>query len=83
MAQRLGVTEDALRQELATGKTLQQIAQEHGVQFGDRRTGSGSFVRSGSGSFIRSGSGSTSTGNLIPRSAVTSSANKSSVSSNR
>lgn len=32
LAQKLGLTTDQLKSELASGKTLQQIAQEHGVQ---------------------------------------------------
>ena len=52
MAQRLGISEDELKQELASGKTMQQIAQEHGVTFGRNRqnSGSGADVRSASGS---------------------------------
>ncbi len=34
MAERFGMTEADLQKEIATGKTMQQIAQEHGVQFG-------------------------------------------------
>lgn len=49
MAERFGMTEDELRKELAGGKTLQQIAEERGVQFGRRRNGSGSLVTTGSG----------------------------------
>jgi len=36
MAQRFGMTEADLQKEMADGKTLQQIAQEHGVTFGGR-----------------------------------------------
>ncbi len=49
MAQRLGITEAALQQELASGKTMQDIFAEHGVAFGrGPRTGTGA-VRTGSG----------------------------------
>jgi hypothetical protein len=44
MAQRFGMTESELQKELASGKTIQQIAQERGVQFGGRKNGSGSLV---------------------------------------
>lgn len=37
MAERFGMTEEELQKELDSGKTMQQIAQEHGVQFGGRR----------------------------------------------
>ncbi len=45
MAQRFGITEAELQQELASGKTMQQIASEHGVTYtGRRQTGSGSTL---------------------------------------
>jgi hypothetical protein len=34
MAQRFGMTQDELQKEIDSGKTMQQIAAEHGVQFG-------------------------------------------------
>lgn len=55
MAERLGMSEEELRQELAAGKTMQQIAQERG---GDMPTGG---RRAGSGDVLE-GSGSTATG---------------------
>jgi hypothetical protein len=58
MAQRLGITEAELQKELDSGKTMQQIAAEHGVTFGGGRRG-------GSGSTL-TGSGAGRTG--IPRS---------------
>ncbi len=45
MAQRMGITQDQLQQELNSGKTMQEIAQEHGVQFG------GGFGGGGAGRF--------------------------------
>lgn len=49
-AQQLNMTEAALQKELATGKTIKQIATEKGVtlHFGNRGTGSG-MIRTGSG----------------------------------
>ena len=59
MAQRFGMTQDALQKEIAAGKTLQQIAQEHGVQFGGRgRGGNNASLPSGSGAAGLSASGS-------------------------
>lgn len=46
MAQRLGISEDELQKELQSGKTMQQIAQEHGVTFG--AGGGGGFRNGGS-----------------------------------
>jgi hypothetical protein len=59
MAQRLGITQDQLQQELNSGKTFQQIAQEHGVQMGagGRGTNSGSgSIRTSSGALPGTGS---------------------------
>ncbi len=39
MAQRFGMTEADLQKELDDGKSLRDIAQEHGVQFGARGAG--------------------------------------------
>lgn len=53
MAQRLGMTEDELKKELASGKTIQDIAKEKGVTLGAGRgqTGSGAaFPGTSSGS---------------------------------
>jgi len=53
MAQRLGMTEDELKKELASGKTFQEIAKEKGVTLGVGRgqTGSGTaFPGTSSGS---------------------------------
>jgi hypothetical protein len=46
MAQRLGITEEELTKELAAGKTMQQIASEHGVTM---PAGGGFRPRAGSG----------------------------------
>ena len=57
MAQRFGITQSELQSELSGGKTIQQIAQEHGVQFGGRRNGSSAgtgAIRSGSGAPVSS-----------------------------
>src|SRR5438105_1912438 len=51
MAQRLGMTEADLQKEIDGGKTMQEIAQEHGVTFTGRRQ------RSGSGAAAPTGSG--------------------------
>lgn len=56
MAARLGITEDELNKELQSGKTMQQIAQEHGVTFG----GGGGFGRNRSGTGAAASSLSTS-----------------------
>ena len=53
MAQRLGISEADLQKELDGGKTMQQVAEEHGVQFG-----SGRGIRGGSGAVTSSASGS-------------------------
>jgi hypothetical protein len=58
MAQRLGITQDELQKELDSGKTVQEIAAEHGVQFGGRGQGNGG-PRSGSGTTTNTSSGST------------------------
>lgn len=50
MAERLGITEVELQKELDSGKTMQQITQEHGVTFG--RRGSGATLSSSSGSSL-------------------------------
>lgn len=55
MAQRLGMTEDELKKELASGKTFQEIAKEKGMDLpagrGNRQTGSGAaFPGTSSGS---------------------------------
>lgn len=60
MAQRMGMTQDELQKELDSGKTMQQIAQEHGVQFGgsSRRNGGSFGGANGTGSTaVRTGSG--------------------------
>jgi hypothetical protein len=45
MAERLGISESDLQKELANGKTMQQIATEHGVEFGrGMRRGSGATL---------------------------------------
>ena len=51
MAQRLGMTEAELQAEIDGGKTMQQIAQEHGVTFpmGGRMRGSASSAPSSAG----------------------------------
>ncbi len=53
MAQRFGITQAELQKELSGGKTIQQIAQEHGIQFGNRR---GSASSAGTGAKLQ-GSG--------------------------
>lgn len=59
MAERFGMTEDELNAELKAGKTMQDIAKEHGVDFafGGRgpATGSGR-VMTGSGNAVSSSS---------------------------
>jgi hypothetical protein len=60
LSQRLGISESDLQKELASGKTLQEIAQEHGVQLGNGRGFNRSSV-SGSGAVdVRTGTGSSS-----------------------
>lgn len=53
MAQRMGISEADLQKELDSGKTMQQIATEHGVTFGrggnKPGTGSGAQRPTGSG----------------------------------
>ena len=61
MADRMGISEDALQKELDSGKTMQQIAEEHGVQFGGGRSGGGN--RSSVSSTV-TGSGSSSLSSL-------------------
>lgn len=50
MAQRLSISEADLQKELDSGKTMQQIAAEHGVQFGSGGRG----LRGGSGAVASS-----------------------------
>lgn len=59
MAERFGMTTSELQKELDSGKTIRDIAQEHGAQFGGRRGGSGA-VLSASGSSLASSSSQTS-----------------------
>jgi hypothetical protein len=57
MAQRFGMTEAELQKELDSGKTFQQIAQEHNVQLGGRgfRGSGASSAATGSGAVTGSG----------------------------
>lgn len=56
MAERLGISEDELKKELASGKTMQDIAKEHGVEMPmggrNRMMGSGAMMGA-SGSMTR------------------------------
>ncbi len=58
MAQRFGMTQDELQKELDSGKTIQQVATEHGVQFGGRgqNPSAAGNVNSGTGSAAQSSS---------------------------
>jgi len=47
MAERLGMTEDELKAALESGKTIQEIAQEHGVTLPDNPRGPGMGMRGG------------------------------------
>lgn len=64
MAQRMGITEAELQKELASGKTFQQIAEEHGVTlparggFQQGGNGGGNRPATGSGSPARTATGS-------------------------
>ena len=61
MAERLNISESDLQKELQSGKTFQQIAQEHGVQYGFGRGGgfgSGSSLRGSGSKLPLTGSGS-------------------------
>lgn len=79
MAQRFGMTEDELSKEIASGKTMQQIAIEHGVDmsagFGGRgpRDGSGAMLQSSAASAV-SGSGNAMS---VPSAATSSSSSSS------
>lgn len=63
MAERLGITEVELQKELDSGKTMQEIATEYGVDFstlrgprggsGALRTASGALMRTATGARIR------------------------------
>ncbi len=67
MAQRLGMTEADLQKELDSGKTFQQISQEHGVTGGGGRRGTGSGATA-SGATVpgRTGSGAASVSSSVP-----------------
>lgn len=54
MAERMGISVEELQKELDTGKTMQQIAEEHGVTFG----GGGFVPRSGTGGVRGANTGS-------------------------
>jgi hypothetical protein len=75
MAQRFGMSETDLQAELKSGKTLQQIAQEHGVQFGGGRNGGngGGNYNGGNGSFGENASAGTTASTNGTNSSATSS----------
>ncbi len=79
MAERFGMTEDELRKEMESGKTMQQIATEHGV---DMSAGFGRGPRGGSGTMMQSSTAYTPTGSggamSVSSSAVTTSSSSSS-----
>ncbi len=56
MAQRFGMTEVQLRAELDSGKTMQQIAAEHGVDFQFRGNGN-AMQRTATGGTVSSSAG--------------------------
>ena len=61
MAERFGMTEQELQKELDSGKTMPQIAQEHGVNFQSGSTMRGQRGVAGSGGVRSSASSSSST----------------------
>lgn len=72
MAQRLGISQDELQKELSSGKTMQQIMSEHGIDPSTFGNGGG-FGRGGSGAVARSSmSGAVMTSSLSAASSVSS-----------
>ncbi|NOS67250.1 MAG: hypothetical protein HOO67_02700 [Candidatus Peribacteraceae bacterium] len=69
MAERFGMTEAELQAELDGGKTMQQIAQEHGVQFGGGRGQFGSSQSAVSSSSSMNGSASSAANSSVSSSA--------------